>query len=93
MIDYTPEQIDELRAKYGIPENFVPVASAPGVLAWGVPVEKIKISEERRSRVEGALAETLRLLEKAQSYYALQHQDRALIEFYEAHIEKLRSMA
>lgn len=36
MKKYTTKQIAELRKLWDIPENFVPIASANGVLAWGV---------------------------------------------------------
>lgn len=34
MINYTEEQIIEMRKKWDIAENFVPVATAGGALAW-----------------------------------------------------------
>lgn len=33
-VKHTPEQLAELRRQWGIPDNFVPVAIAPGVMAW-----------------------------------------------------------
>lgn len=32
---HSPAQITAMRLRWGIPDNFVPVATAPGVIAWG----------------------------------------------------------
>ena len=35
---FTWERVSEERARYGIDEIYVPVAAAPGCVAWGVPM-------------------------------------------------------
>lgn len=39
-MEYTEEQLKEMRKEWDIPENYIPVAVAPGVIAWAKKLEE-----------------------------------------------------
>jgi len=46
---WTWERVEEARAKWDIAENMVPIATAPGCVAWGT-INSVRLSRKEESR-------------------------------------------